>query len=255
MRHMLLAVLALTVISLSACAKQAPTTPEVTLTSEEVLAYLNELSSNAIQEMSLQVTDLDNKIAGVEEREAKLAEIKAKIDETIAYWDEEMAGNKDIKDYFYWDYTLPEEYFGYYENECYKLIKFERQYHYSQDRLSWNTFQDIIIMDKASGVKNTPEVFEGRLAVEKSPYVREKTAKFKAAEQASAVLNDMLQYTDSWEITDGGNEIYSISGYGLGYTDHLTAGNWLYYLGPKIMEPKSPDSARLKDIITAKTSA
>jgi hypothetical protein len=41
----------------------------------------------------------------------------------------------------------------------------------------------------------------------------------------------------------------------LGYTDQLTTGKWLYYLGPETMEPKSPDSTRLKDILTAKTSA
>jgi hypothetical protein len=238
MKRLVLVALAITAILASACAKQAPTTPEVILTPEEVLAYFTGMNNNAVQEISLQ--------------EAKLAEIRATIDETIAHWDDEMAGNKDIHDYFYWDYTLPEEYFGYYENDFYELVKFEVQYHYSQDRLSWNTFQDIIIRDKVSGVKNTPEVFESRLAVEKSPYVREKTAKLEATEKANAVLNDMLQYADSWEIREESNEIYSVSGYGLGYTDHLTAGNWLYYLGPKTMEPKSPDSARLKDILTAK---
>jgi hypothetical protein len=253
---MILAVLVLTVISLGACAEQAPTTPEVTLTSEEVLAYLTEMSSNAIQEISLQVTDLDNKIAEMEEKEAKLAEIKAMIDETIAYLDKEMASTTVPNNQYYY-YVMPEEYLASYQNDCYELVKFERQYHYSQDfqdNVLWNTFQDTIIMDKASEVKDTPEVFEERLAVEKSPYVRDKTAKLEAAEKASAVLNDMLQYADSWEITDEGNEVCSISGIGLGYTDQITTGNWLYYLGPKTMEPMSPDSIRLKDVLTAKTS-
>jgi hypothetical protein len=255
MRQMILTVLVATMISLSACAQQAPTTPEVTLTSEEVLAYLAELSSNAIGEVSLQVSDLDEKIAEVEEREAKLAEIRAALDEVITYLDEEMTST-NVQNNQYYYYAMPEEYLASYQNDCYELVKFERQYHYSQDfqdNALWNTFQETTIMDKASGAKDTPEVFESRLAMEKSPYVRQKTARLEAAEKASAVLNDMLQYADSWEITDEGNEICSVSGYGLGYTDQLTAGSWLYYLGPNIMEPQSPDSLRLKDIITTKT--
>jgi hypothetical protein len=247
----------LPVISVIGCGQQAEpaTTPEVILTSEEILAYFAELNSTAVKEITLQVADLDKKIAEVEDKETKLAEIKAKIDETIAYWDEEMAENKDIRDYFYWEYTMPEEYFEYYENECYKLVTFEVQYHYSQDRLSWNTFQDIVIIDKASGVKDTIEVFEERLAVEKSPYVRGKTAKLEAVEKANTILNDMLHNSDGWEIREEGDEIYSIEGYGLGYTDQLTTGKWLYYLGSKTMEPKSQYSIRLNDILTAKTSA
>lgn len=256
MRHLMLAVLITAVILLSACAKQAPA-PEVILTPEEVLAYLKELNSNAIQEITPQVADLDKKIAEVEEKEAKLAEIKAKIDETIAYLDEEMA-EKYIQDYFYWVFTMPEENLGFYQNECYKLVTFEIQYHYSQDRQDdppWNIFLDITIMDKASEVKGTPETFEKYLAVEKSAYVREKTAKLEAVEKANTVLNDMLQYADSWEIREEGNEIYSISGYGLGYTDQLTTGKWLYYMDPNTMEPKSPPSIKLKNILTAKTNA
>lgn len=253
MRYLMLVVLIAGVILPTACAEQAPTTPEVILTSEEVLTYFVELHSTAVEEINLQLADLDEKIAEVEEKEAKLAEIKAKIDETIAYWDEEMAENKDIRDYFYWEYIMPEEYLEYYENERYKLVTFEVQYHYSQDRLSWNTFQDIVIMDELSGVKDTPEVFERSLAVEKSPYVRGKTAKLEAVEKANMILNDMLQNSDSWEIREEDDEMYSIEGYGLGYTDQLTTGKWLYYLGPKTMEPKSPDSTRLKDILTAKT--
>jgi hypothetical protein len=168
MRHLMLAVLITAVILLGACAKQAPA-PEVILTPEEISAYLTELNSNAIQEITQQVADLN---------------------ETIVEKDSRIGG--------------------------------------------W-------------GGLGTPG------ANERAAYEREITAKLNAAEKASTVLNDMLQYADSWEIRDEGNEIYSVSGYGLGYTDQLTTGKWLYYLGPKNMEPKSPDSTRLKDILTAKT--
>jgi len=170
MRHVILAVLIMSVISFSACAKQAPA-PEVILTPEEVSAYLTELHISAIQEVNQQVDDLN---------------------ETIVEKDGMIGG--------------------------------------------W-------------GGLFTPG------ANERAAYEREITAKLKAVEKANTVLNDMLQYADSWEIREEGNEIYSISGYGLGYTDQLTTGKWLYYLGLKNMEPKSPDSTRLKNILTAKTSA
>jgi hypothetical protein len=254
MRHLMLAVLITAVILLGACAKETPA-PEVILTPEEVLACLTELHITAIQEVNQQVDDLNEKIAAVEEKETRLTEIETLIDEAIAGCDEEMA-DKFIGDNMYWLFTMPEEYLEFYQNECYKLVKFETQYHYSQDRqddIPFNIFLDIIIMDKASGVQDAPEVFEERLAVEKSPYVRERTAKLEAAEKASTVLNEMLQYADSWEIREEGNQIYSISGYGLGYTDQLTTGEWLYYMGPQTMEPQSPNSIKLKNILTAKT--
>jgi hypothetical protein len=257
MRRLILAVLVFTVMSLGACAKQAPTTPEVTLSPEEVMAYLTELNSNAIQEIALHIADLDKKIAMVEEKEEKLVEVQAMIDKDMAYLDEIMA-DTTVPNNQYYEYIMPEEYLGYYQNDCYELVKFKRQYHYSADfegDVPWIIFQDVIIMDKESGVKNTIEVFEERLAVEKSTYIRQKTAKLEAEAKAAQILGEMLQYADSWEIKKEDNEICSISGYSLGYTDQLTTGKWLYYLGPETMEPKSPDSTRLKDILTAKTSA
>jgi len=254
----MLVVLIAAVILPTACTEQAPApAPEVILAPEEVLACLTELNSTAVKGISLQVADLDKKIAEVDEREDKLAEIKAKIDEDIAYLDEEMA-DITIQSYFYYEYTMPEEYLGYYQNDCYKLVKFERQYHHNQDfqdDMLWNIHQEIIIMDNASGAKETLEVFEERLTVEKSTYLRQKTAKLRAAEEANTLFNDMLQYADSWEIRDEGNEICSISGYGLGYTDQLTTGVWIYYMGPNTMEPTSPNSIKLKNILTAKTNA
>jgi hypothetical protein len=256
MRQLILAILIATVILLVGCTEQTPA-PEIILTPEEVSACLTELNSTAIHEITSQVADLDKKISEVEQKEAKLAEIQAQIDEDIAYLDELMA-DTTVRHNQYYEYIMPEEYLIYYQNDFYKLVKFERQYHSNQDfqdDVLWNIFQDIIIMDKASGVKDNIKVFEERLSVEKSTYTRQKTAKLEAEAKATQILGEMLQYADSWEISDEGNEIYSISGYGLGYTNHLTTGKWLYYMGPNTMEPKSPDSIRLKDIIAAKTNA
>jgi hypothetical protein len=249
----------LPVISVIGCGQQAEpaTTPEVILTPEEVLACLTELNSTAVKEINLQVADLDKKIAEVEEKEEKLVEVQAMIKEDMAYLDEIMS-DTTVRNNQYYEYIMPEEYLVYYQNDCYELVKFKRQYHYSanfEDGVPWIIFQDTIIMDKASGVKDTPENFERHLAVEKSPYVKEKTAKLEAVEKANTILNDMLQNSDGWEIREEGDEIYSIEGYGLGYTDQLTTGKWLYYLGSKTMEPKSQYSIRLNDILTAKTSA
>lgn len=251
MRHLILAVLITAVIFLGGCTKQAPT-PEVTLTPEEVLACLTELNSNAIQEIAPQIADLDNKIAEVEEQETMLTEIETLINEAIAYCDAEMA-EKEIRYGHYWTYSMPEENLEFYQNECYELVTFEIQYHYCQGGPPWDSFPEIAIKDKESGVEGIPETFAKYLDTEKSVYVRDMTAKLEATEKASEVLNDMLQYADSWEIKEEGNESYSVSGYGLGYTDQLTTGKWFYYMGPETMEPQSPNSIKLKDILTAET--
>ena len=77
---------------------------------------------------------------------------------------------------------------------------------------------------------------------------------------ANMLLNNVLNYESDWDIREISTNVYSVSGYGLGYKstvyrhlsdrEYYTYGEWYYYASPDIMEPRSSVSSNLKDAIT-----
>lgn len=229
------------------CGKAATPPPETPAVSEEVVSYLIELNDKAMQEMTTEIADLDEKIAGIEEKEACLHAIKSKIDAAVKASEEEMA-EREEREGWYWRYSASEEDLKFFENECYQLVKFELVYTGAEG----THFDDISIMDKETGETATPESFETDLHETKKNYANRKTIKLKAQQEANQILTDVLQSKDTWKVNKRDNGVYSISGYGLGYTDQLSIGEWYYYEYSKTIEPMSAASIRLKDAIIGK---
>jgi len=70
-------------------------------------------------------------------------------------------------------------------------------------------------------------------------------------EEADWLLFRVLSNKNDWDIKEISTNVYSVSGYGLGYSDEqLSYGEWYYYESPKTMEPRSSASKKLKDAIT-----
>lgn len=231
----------------TSCGKAAAPPPERPAVSEEVVTYLIELNDKAMQEMTAKIADLDKQIAEIEEKETYLHEIKSKIDREIIYSEEKMAEMKE-KIGRYWIWSVPEENLKSFENKCYQLVKFELVYTGAEG----THFDEISIMDKETGETATPESFETDLREIKKIYANRKTIKLKAQQEANQILSDVLQSKDTWKVNERDNGVYSISGYGLGYTDQLSIGEWYYYESSKTIEPMSAASIRLKDAIIGK---
>jgi len=196
------------------CGKAVTPPPDTLAVSEKAVSYLVGLNDDAMQEIAAEIADLDDKIAEIEEKEVYLHEIKSKIDREIMATEEKMAEKKE-RIGWYWTWSVPEENLKLFENKCYELVKFELVYTGAE----LEHFDDISIRDKATGVTGTPESFETDLSGTKSIYVNRKTAKLRVQEEANQILTDALQSKDSWKVNEIDKGIYSISGYGLGYTD------------------------------------
>jgi len=149
----------------------------------------------------------------------------------------------------YWYFNMPEEDFNYFENNYYQLVNFKLVWQKGGE--GWRLFSEISIMDKATKDPGIPAFFEKKVSSSKSHFVSSKIAKEEAKEEASQILTDVLKYKDAWKIMEVQEKVYSISGYGLGYTEQLSVGEWYYYEDPKVIEPKSSASRELMRSITA----
>lgn len=232
----------------TSCGKAVTPPPDTPAVSEELVSYLIQLNNKAMQEITAEIAKVDKQIAEVEEKEVYLHEIKSKIDMYIIASEEEMA-EREVRRGWFWTYSVPEENLKFFSNKCYQLVKLELVYTGAEGA----HFDEISIMDKETGDTGTPESFETDLSETKKIYVNRKTAKLRAQEEANQILSDVLRSRDTWKVTEIDNGIYSISGYGLGYTDQLSIGEWYYYEFSKTIEPMSPASIKLRDAITANT--
>ena len=112
---------------------------------------------------------------------------------------------------------------------------------------------DIPVRDKETGNKESPELLKEGLGRRKSTLVSKKMAKEDAKELAQNLLNAVLEQQDVWEIRERNKGVYSVIGYGLGYSaEQIVEGEWYYYEDSKTIEPKCPAGIKLRDAITAK---
>ncbi len=235
------------------CGKAATPLPDTVAVPEEVVAEkvvssLIELNDNAMHEIASEIADLDKKIAEIEEQEVDLHAIKSKVDREITA-SEEFVSEQAERMGWYWTWSMPEENLKYFGNKCYELVKLELVYTGAEGE----HFDDIAIRDKETGDTGTPESFEADLHAYKSAHVNRKTAKLRVQEEANQILSDVFESKDVWKVSEIDNGIYAITGYGLGYTEQLSIGEWYYYESGKTIEPISPASIKLRDAITANT--
>ena len=93
----------------------------------------------------------------------------------------------------------------------------------------------------------------GRLSNIKEGLISKKNDKQYAQEEAEQILINATTQDDTWKINEISKNVYSVSGYGLGYYENqLSMGEWYYYEDSKTIEARSSASIKLGDVITAK---
>ena len=234
---------------LAGCGKAGPAPPTDPMIADKVITCLTELNGKALSEISTEVASLDNQIAEIERKEASFYKIRTEIDNFIKGTQEEMA-TREIETGLFWYYEVSEDELLAHETEYYAYGKVRLEY-ICTDK-GWECFPDITIRDKETADTGTPESFEADLNEYKLAYENRKTAKIKDGEKAYQILSEVVKTKDAWKVNETDKGIYSVSGYGLGYTDELSSGEWYYHEFSKTIEPMSPSSAKLRDAILGK---
>ena len=85
-----------------------------------------------------------------------------------------------------------------------------------------------------------------------SELVAEKEARSAAQQQADRILNQIIKPKNGWETEEVSSGVYSVSGYGLGYTDQMSFGKGYYYGDEKSIEPRSQEAMKLRNMITGR---
>ena len=227
----------------------APDAPELPSISRGVISCLRQLHNEAMQQIDAEIADLDNQITVIEEKELELEEIKTQIDEAVSALDEEVAQER-LRTGGWWEFTMTEEELESYRNEYYELVEFELRWDARVKEGIWELDQDIAIRDRETGSAGTPELLQGELRMYNSELVDNKDVKIELQQESNRILTEVIGNQDAWEIDEISKGVYSVSGYGLGYTEQLSFGEWYCYQDSETIEPRSSASVNLKQMIT-----
>lgn len=231
--------------------EEAMVEQESLLLTEEVCNCFEELHTNAMDEIDLEIADLDGEIALIEEKATALMQITTQIDDAISILNEEVA-KESLKTGMYWYFILPKEEYYMFLNKYFEISEFELRWLARTKEELWElTKRSIKIRDRETGVDGPPHTFEEKLERQYSDLISNKNAMIKAKEEAVEMLAAVLDKANDWGITEISSMVYLISGYGLGYNEQLCLGEWYYYEDSKTVEPKSSSASKLRDMIVA----
>jgi hypothetical protein len=225
-----------------------PDGPSVT---PQVINCFNQLHNEAMQQIDAGTADLDIQIRVIEEKKHGLQELIAHLDDIVQELDEEVAQER-LETGGWWEFTMPQEDLELYENEYYKLVKFDLRWDARVEDGFWKLTENIRVENKETGLAGVPDVFLDDLGMHHGELLDRKEAKLELQDESASIFAEIVGYEDDWEIEEMSSGVYEVSGYGLGYTDQLSFGEWYYYEESKSIEPKSQPASSLRDALTGK---
>ncbi len=223
--------------------------PEIPPITPKVITCLNQLHDESMQQIDADIADLDSRIAVVERKEQGLHELKTQLDDRVESLDMEVAQER-LRTGGWWEFTMPQEDFELYEDEYYELVEFDLRWDARVEESIWKLKKDMAVSDRETGNTGTPQMFLEELSRYRSELVASKEAKLEQKEASDKLLSDVIGTKDAWEIEEISKGVYEIIGYGLGYTDQLSFGEWYYYEESKAIEPRFQAAISLRDAIT-----
>jgi len=226
-------------------------------TSEDIVASLTRLHDAAMPEITEEIDALNSQIDRIDEKMDALEEIRSDIDSAISYWnlDVQREGAPiSWRALWYIEYT--DEDCKVFDNEYYEVVKFYLQWQWLEEMEKWEIYsEEVLVRDKETS-HTYKRMFLDTVAVDKldetkQRLVDERNDKSNAKLKSIQVLNAALANRDVWEIEEVSEKVYLVKGYGLGYAEDLTTGNWHYHEDTGYLEPRDPASVLLSDILTA----
>lgn len=213
----------------------------------EVTECFYELNDKALEEINKDIDILEDQLAIVEDKEDALNEIIYFSEDVVSYYNESVAAEK-VENEWYYQFILTAEDCSDYSNEFYEIIEFELTWMVKTN--SWNLNRIIVVRDRETGAQGDIYVIETMLNTTKSALIDKRNIELTKKENVNQLLVDVLEHQDEWQVHKIDNDIYSVSGYGLGYTQQLIDGEWYYYQNASIIEPVSSQSTKLRDALT-----
>jgi hypothetical protein len=216
---------------------------------EEAVNCFCEFCDEAAGEIDEDISALNEQLAWVGQKEDALADITHDLDAIVTTVDWQVS-NEKLETGAWWEYIMTPDQCDLYSNAHYSLEEFDLHWAADMSEGIWVLNSSIVIKDRETGAKGTPELLHEMLTSRKTRLTDQTAAATDNKENIDRTLIDVVEQKDNWQVREVESQVYSISGYGLGYTEQLIDGEWYYYQAGGVIEPMSSASSRLMDLMT-----
>ncbi len=223
---------------------------------ENIAASLTEIHDAAMPGIMDEIEELDARIDKMNQKLNALVDIREVVDEEIGWWDHDLKQEGSPQGQSFWWYVeYSEDDLRYLSNEYYEVVEFKLNWQWDREEEVWEAYSiNVVIKDGESSDEfrhTTLDTVLTNMTNSKSSITAERASKSNAKDKADQVLADALSNEAAWEISQVSQNVCRVSGYGWGYGEKLTTGEWYYYPDTGYLEPRDSAGIRLKDIITA----
>jgi len=210
---------------------------------------LVQMNAEALNEMESRLEVIDRNLYTTEEKLLKLEQIVTPALEWIEHQKVELLSTYK---YGSWYRRVMPEGLARLKNEQYEVIALEVSL-YNIGTPQEELRPVLHIFDVEAQAPCEWEMTKSELMCRKAALEQEREAILDAARLSTSTLSNAIQYSGGWKVSRVSNDIYSISGYGLGMAGELTKGTWTYYQTSRQALPTDQQSEMLRKIIAGES--
>ena len=142
---------------------------------EEAVNCFCELCDEAACEIDEDISALNEQLAWVGQKEDALTEITYDLDAIVAAVNWQVS-NEKLETGAWWEYIMTPDQYDLYSNAHYSLEEFELTWAADMSEGIWVLNSSIVIKDRETGAKGTPELLDEMLTSRKTQLTDQKTA-------------------------------------------------------------------------------
>ncbi|HEX75182.1 MAG TPA: FHA domain-containing protein [Dehalococcoidia bacterium] len=215
----------------------------------EVGECLMEMNTAAIDDIDLELDEIGQQARETEEKLLKLEQV---VTPALEWVDYQKANTDQYLKNSSWIIRVPSGELDQLKNDQYQVTTLE--FSVSQVKTPQEQSSAVIkVTDLTTKTVYDWEALDSELEDRKAKLEQRAQARGEKGELAISTFLEVMDCWEDWEVKNTGSNIYSVSGYGLGWADGLTKGRWTYYRDTGEIIPRDSHSEALKKVLVAES--
>jgi hypothetical protein len=212
----------------------------------EVAQSIMQMNRGAVDNIDSEIATIDRQLYNAEERILKLDQVLSPAFKWVDY-------QKSLSRPGKWDVKVLQSGLAQLQNDQFEVTSLEAVI--TRDSLSvTDCSYTIKVHDFVTDQTEDWNILQDSLISSKDTLEQNREAMVEARDLSIATVNNILKYVNDWKIKKVSDANYNISGPGLGWSEQLTDGSWMYNRDEGALVPNDKPAEDLNTIILIKLS-
>ena len=210
----------------------------------EVAQSLIQINKGGVENIDSELTNIDQQLYDTQVHLLKLEQVLSLALEWVDY-------QKEVSKPGNWNISVPQSGLVPLQNDQYQVTTL-RAIIARDNTTVTQSFYTIKVRDLATMQIDDGDTLHDQLTDSQDLLEQNRKAMVDARDLSVSTMNNVLKYANDWRVKRVGGTTYSVSGPGLGWSEQLTSGAWMYDRDKGTLVPDDKQADNLNAIILGK---